>query len=78
MRLFIAIELPNGLKKELERLRTAIPGARWVPTEQLHLTLAFLGEVDEETTGKLNDRETEKKDVIQSAQLSRKENYRYD
>ena len=53
MRLFIAIELPTGLKQELERLRTAIPGARWVPTEQLHLTLAFLGEVAEETAGRL-------------------------
>jgi len=53
VRLFIAIELPTELKKELERLRTHIQGARWVPTEQLHLTLAFLGEVDEETAGKL-------------------------
>lgn len=53
MRLFIAIELPTGLKNELDRLRTDIPGARWVPREQLHLTLAFLGEVDEETAGRL-------------------------
>jgi len=53
VRLFIAIELPTGLKKELERLRTDIPGARWVPREQLHLTLAFLGEVAEETAGRL-------------------------
>jgi len=53
VRLFIAIELPTGLKNELDRLRTDIPGARWVPTEQLHLTLAFLGEVAEDTAGRL-------------------------
>lgn len=53
MRLFIAIELPSEIKRELGKLRTAIPGVRWVPPEQIHLTLAFLGDVDEETTGRL-------------------------
>jgi len=53
MRLFIAIELPDHYKKALGELRTAIPGARWVAAEQIHLTLAFLGEVDEDTAGRL-------------------------
>jgi 2'-5' RNA ligase len=35
-------------------LRTDIPGARWVPTEQIHLTLAFLGEVDEAAVERLS------------------------
>jgi len=47
MRLFIAIELPDEVKRALAGLKTDIPGARWVPTDQIHLTLAFLGEVDE-------------------------------
>jgi len=47
MRLFLAIELPADLKMALGRLRVDIPGARWVPAEQIHLTLAFLGEVEE-------------------------------
>jgi len=47
MRLFIAIELPEEVKESLMRLRSAIPGARWVPREQLHLTLSFLGELNE-------------------------------
>ena len=55
MRLFIAIELPSPRKRELEQLRAKIPGARWVPAEQIHLTLAFLGEVDEDTAGRLTD-----------------------
>jgi RNA 2',3'-cyclic 3'-phosphodiesterase len=53
IRLFIAIELPDHYKKTLGELRTAIPGARWVTAEQIHLTLAFLGEVDEETSKRL-------------------------
>jgi RNA 2',3'-cyclic 3'-phosphodiesterase len=56
MRLFIAIEPPDDLKKALGKLRVDVPGARWVPTEQLHLTLAFLGEVDEKTAGELSER----------------------
>jgi 2'-5' RNA ligase len=49
MRLFIAIELPDEIKKQLEGMRTHIPGSRWVPLEQIHLTLAFLGYVDDAT-----------------------------
>jgi len=47
MRLFIAIEFPDDIKRQLNRLRMDIPGARWVPVGQIHLTLEFLGEVDE-------------------------------
>lgn len=47
MRLFIAIELPEEVKRILWRLRIDIPGARWVAQEQLHLTLSFLGELEE-------------------------------
>ena len=53
MRLFIAIEFPDNVKKALIRLRKDIPGARWVTVEQIHLTLAFLGEVDETTSERL-------------------------
>jgi 2'-5' RNA ligase len=55
MRLFIAIELPDDAKRELSRLREDIPGARWVPLEQIHLTLAFLGEVEEASTVRLTE-----------------------
>lgn len=53
MRLFFAILLPEGLREELARtqarLRAGLPrqGIRWVPPEQFHLTLKFLGETSE-------------------------------
>jgi 2'-5' RNA ligase len=45
MRLFIAIELSDEVKEILSGLRSEIPGVRWVPSEQMHLTLLFLGEI---------------------------------
>ncbi len=46
MRLFIAIELPETIKEQLAPLCCGLPGARWLPPEQMHLTLHFLGEVE--------------------------------
>lgn len=53
MRLFVAVELPDELKQALVGLRADIPGAHWVPAEQIHLTLAFPGEVDQMTSERL-------------------------
>jgi len=44
MRLFVAIDLPWEVKEELSELSCNIPGARWVPTDNFHLTLRFIGE----------------------------------
>ncbi len=46
MRLFVAIALPDETRERLAGLQEGIPGARWVPAENLHLTLHFIGEVD--------------------------------
>ena len=45
-RLFVALELPAPVKRELARLAAGLPGARWVAPEQFHLTLRFIGEVN--------------------------------
>ena len=45
MRLFVALELPPETRKRLARLATGLPGARWLPPENYHLTLRFLGEM---------------------------------
>ncbi|MFH7326525.1 RNA 2',3'-cyclic phosphodiesterase [Desulfurivibrio sp. C05AmB] len=45
-RLFTAIDLPEAVAGRLAAMSFGLPGARWVPEEQLHLTLRFIGEVD--------------------------------
>lgn len=49
MRAFIAIEIPEAVKKELtaaqRKLRVASVDANWTRAEGMHLTLKFLGEV---------------------------------
>jgi 2'-5' RNA ligase len=48
MRLFVAFEIPEPVRRELTRrmagLRERLPRARWVDPEKIHLTLLFLGE----------------------------------
>jgi 2'-5' RNA ligase len=44
-RLFVALALPSLVKAQLSALSGGIPGARWVPPENYHLTLRFIGEV---------------------------------
>lgn len=49
MRLFIAIQLPPDLAaRAFEILPTALPALRRVKTENLHLTLAFLGQTPDD------------------------------
>ena len=46
IRLFVALALPPAIKDQLADLSGGIPGARWVPPENYHLTLRFIGEVE--------------------------------
>ncbi len=50
-RTFIAIELSKSIRDRLialqEELATAAPDVKWVERENLHVTLLFLGEVDD-------------------------------
>jgi 2'-5' RNA ligase len=55
MRLFVGLGLPEALTAQLAPLMTGLPGARWVAAEDLHLTLRFIGEVDEHQAAILDE-----------------------
>jgi 2'-5' RNA ligase len=46
LRLFVALALPERVKAQLAALSGGLPGARWVPAENYHLTLRFIGEIE--------------------------------
>jgi 2'-5' RNA ligase len=46
-RLFTALELPADVALSLSMLRGGLPGARWIDPENYHLTLRFIGDVDD-------------------------------
>ena len=48
-RLFVSIELPDSVTQTLAQLDPEIRGVRWLEPRQMHLTLAFLGEIGAET-----------------------------
>ena len=45
-RLFVALELPELLKEAIGEIQAGLRDARWLDEDGLHLTLAFIGEVD--------------------------------
>ncbi|WP_420549301.1 RNA 2',3'-cyclic phosphodiesterase [Curvivirga sp.] len=45
LRLFVALPLPRDITQKLSELTCGLPGARWVPSENYHLTLRFIGEI---------------------------------
>ena len=47
IRLFVGIELPHAVKEHLHLLSGGIDEARWTARGNHHLTLAFIGQVDE-------------------------------
>jgi 2'-5' RNA ligase len=57
MRLFIAVEIPEEIKIELqkllEKLKTTDADVKWVRPEGMHITLKFLGEADEKSKDKI-------------------------
>jgi 2'-5' RNA ligase len=59
MRAFIAIELPESIRKALAseqaRFRAVCPDARWTRPEGIHLTLKFLGQISNQQEGQVKD-----------------------
>jgi RNA 2',3'-cyclic 3'-phosphodiesterase len=54
-RLFTALEIPSEIVQSMVRLRGGLPGARWVEPENYHLTLRFIGDVDDALAEEIAD-----------------------
>ena len=46
-RLFTALEVPRDVGEVLSMLRGGLPGARWIDPENYHITLRFIGDIDD-------------------------------
>ena len=55
-RLFTALEIPRNAAMSLSLLRGGLPGARWIDVENYHMTLRFIGDVDNRTADEIVDR----------------------
>jgi len=44
--LFVGIQVPLEIAERLAALGGGVPGARWTPAENMHITLRYIGEVD--------------------------------
>src|SRR6266550_8528307 len=55
-RLFVSIELPESITKSLAKLNPHVRGVRWLEPRQMHLTLAFLGNVGTEIQEALSEK----------------------
>jgi RNA 2',3'-cyclic 3'-phosphodiesterase len=47
-RLFTGLEIPPEVAQSLSMLRGGLPGARWIDPENYHVTLRFIGDVDDD------------------------------
>jgi RNA 2',3'-cyclic 3'-phosphodiesterase len=46
-RLFTGLEIPSVVAQSLSIMRGGLPGARWIDPENYHITLRFIGDIDD-------------------------------
>lgn len=46
-RLFTALEVPRSVAAGLSLLKGGLPGARWIDPENYHITLRFIGDIED-------------------------------
>ena len=54
LRLFAALDIPDMVANRVQPLMRGVPGARWRPRENLHVTLRFYGELSEDVAEDLD------------------------
>ncbi|MBO0734103.1 MAG: RNA 2',3'-cyclic phosphodiesterase [Methylocapsa sp.] len=55
-RLFTGLEIPADIASDLSLLRGGLFGARWIEMEDYHLTLRFIGDIDEATAREIHSK----------------------
>jgi RNA 2',3'-cyclic 3'-phosphodiesterase len=59
MRVFLAIDLPNEIRKQLKELQRELrqlsTTAKWVAPESIHITLKFMGEVPDKRIDEIDE-----------------------
>ena len=55
IRLFVGIPLPEDVRQRLSHLAAGLERAHWISPENMHLTLRFIGEVDEHQGDDIDD-----------------------
>ena len=52
-RLFTGLEIPESISARLSLIRANLPDARWISVENYHITLRFMGDIDDHTANDL-------------------------
>jgi 2'-5' RNA ligase len=52
-RLFTGLEIPREIGTSLSLLRGGLPGARWIDPENYHITLRFIGDINDVLAGEI-------------------------
>jgi 2'-5' RNA ligase len=59
MRAFLALDIPGDvvayLKAVIDRLKVRTDGVKWVKSEGIHITVKFLGEIEEAQAGRMHE-----------------------
>ena len=55
LRLFIGVPIPILLRQRMVVMQGGIEGAKWVERDNFHITLTFIGEVDEATAEDIDE-----------------------
>lgn len=53
-RLFTALEVPADIAEDLAAMRGGLFGARWIDVENYHVTLRFIGDIDDWTAREID------------------------
>ena len=66
-RLFTGLEVPREVGEVLSMFRGGLPGARWIDPENYHITLRFIGDIDNSTASDVAARKAERRVIFTKA-----------